>query len=449
MDLQKIYNSCPFIVQNMICTLYGMKINMQRYQKKYAYLYDKIKDGQHWPDEKIERYQNEKFVEIVQHAYHHNPYYRRKYDSYGVDIKNIKDLRDIIKLPTMTKKDMREVFKTGRNDLPHVKINTSGSTGTPLSFRTDYEALNIYYALWKRYKLRFNITNRSRKIVFGGKMVVPITQTKPPFWRYNMSSNQFYFSTQHLSEKNLASVIEQIIKIKPEEIFSYPSALNVVARYVDRIKVPSLRIITLTCENVLDHQRENIERTFGCKVSQTYGLAEPVIFYDECEKRMLHHNFEFGFCELVDEQKKAAQRGEIVVTGYYNKIMPFIRYHTSDIGVMGSGKCGCGRNTEYLKSVDGRIEDCIYTPDGNSVGRMSHIFKGEKLDVVESQFIQNNLNKIDILVVKGENYTDECENIILTNLRERLGNKMHYKFIYVNRVPRTSSGKIRAVVSNI
>lgn len=449
MNMQKIYNNCPVIIQNILCSMYGAKIYQLRHQKKYRYLFQNLMESSNWSSTQIEEFQNESFLIILKYAYDNFQYFRMKYNEYGVDMSSIKDLRDIKKLPIMTKLDMREISVESPANIDRVTINTSGSTGTPLSFYTDFEALNMYYALWKRYKLRFGITNRSRKITFGGKMVAPIKQNSPPFWRYNAFSNQLYFSTQHISEKNIPAIIEKMISFDPEEIFSYPSALNVIARFSDKIEIPSLKLITLTCENVLDSQRSMIEKKFGCKVFSTYGLAEPIAFFDECELGNMHHNYEFGCFEVIDQAGKESNEGEIILTGFFNKIMPFIRYQSGDVGVKGEHQCACGQKSDYFKSIDGRIEDYVLTPDGNQVGRMSHIFKGKEIDVIESQFVQSSLNELDVYIVPGKKYTDVSTQIILSNLKERLGEKMSFNIHYTKEIPRTKSGKIRAVISKI
>lgn len=447
---QDIYNKSPVFVQNIMCSLYGYKIYRKRYQSKYSEFYKLLENSVKWTQEEINDYTNKKFLSILNYAYSNIPFYKNKYDEYGVDLSLIKDISDIKMLPILSKIDMRDLSTHCGNSKVYTTIHTSGSTGTPFVFHVDDEALNFYYALWKRYKMQHGITNRSRKITFGGKMIVPISQTKPPFWRMNYYSNQLYFSTQHLSADNMDHIINKMISYDPEEIFTYPSALNLIANYRDRINIPSLKLITVTCENLLPGQRELFEKVFGCEVYQTYGLAEPVTFFTECTNKKLHHNFEFGHFEILDENGNDSKHGEIIVTGFYNRIMPFIRYRTNDIGSLDNEElCQCGNDSKILKSVDGRIDDYILTADNKKVGRMSHIFKGDDLDVVESQFVQNSKDQLDIYIVKGSNYTDRDESVIRSNLVERLGYNMKFNFYYVESIQKTKSGKLRTVISNI
>lgn len=449
-NAQHIYDKSPIFIQNILCSIYGYKIFNRRFQSKYSSFSKLLSESNSWSKEKINTYNNEMFNRIVTHAYNNIPYYKNKFDHHGVVMSQVQNISDIQKLPILSKIDMRELSQSCSHQIRHTTIHTSGSTGTPLAFHVDDEALNFYYALWDRYKRRFGITNKSRKITLGGKMVVPLKQNRPPFWRMNYYSNQLYISTQHLSNNNIPIIIDQIIKFDPEEIFSYPSALNLIAKYTNQIKIPSLKVITVTCENLLPGQRELFEKVFDCPVYQTYGLAEPVTFFTECNDNCLHHNFEFGFYEILDENGHDCSEGEIIVTGFYNKIMPFIRYKTNDIGVRNNTKsCACGQNSDIIKSIDGRIDDYILTPDGNSVGRMSHIFKGEGIDVIESQFIQNTINGLDIYIVPGNSFTNNSEDIIRNNLIERLGTNMSFNFHYVSTIAKTKSGKLRTVISEI
>ena len=50
---------------------------------------------------------NEKFLTLLHLAYQKSPFYQAHYDKHGVDIKQIKSLEDISRLPVITKEDIR------------------------------------------------------------------------------------------------------------------------------------------------------------------------------------------------------------------------------------------------------------------------------------------------------------------------------------------------------
>jgi phenylacetate-CoA ligase len=98
--------------------------------------------------------------------------------------------------------------------------------------------------------------------------------------------------------------------------------------------------------------------------------------------------------------------------------------------------------------VTGRVEDVIVTPDGRWLSRLDFVFKG--LDrVEEAQLVQDDPRRLLVRVVKRPGYTDGDERRVLANLRERMGDDMAISFAYLDRIPRTRSGKFRYVVSTV
>ena len=56
---------------------------------------------------KIQQFQEEKLQELLQYLSTHSPYYQRIFKEYHIDIKEIKTLKDLQKLPTTTKNDLQ------------------------------------------------------------------------------------------------------------------------------------------------------------------------------------------------------------------------------------------------------------------------------------------------------------------------------------------------------
>src|SRR5262249_14602871 len=79
-----------------------------------------------------------------------------------------------------------------------VRDSTSGTTGTPISVYSTKKTVRKWFALYEARVRRWHgVSVRERWAIFGGQLVVPFTQTKPPFWVRNLALNQMYFSTHH------------------------------------------------------------------------------------------------------------------------------------------------------------------------------------------------------------------------------------------------------------
>jgi len=63
----------------------------------------------------------------------------------------------------------------------------------------------------------------------------------------------------------------------------------------------------------------------------------------------------------------------MVFTGIANLAMPFIRYDIGDYALTSEEECDCGRKSVIVRSIEGRTEDCIKTPDGRTVIQMNQV----------------------------------------------------------------------------
>ena len=85
---------------------------------------------------KLALLQTRRLQNLVRMVYNNNDFYRKKMDGAGVKPSDIKHISDIVKLPFMTKTDMRDVYPYGLlscdvNSI--VEIHTStGTTGKPV-----------------------------------------------------------------------------------------------------------------------------------------------------------------------------------------------------------------------------------------------------------------------------------------------------------------------------
>ena len=94
------------------------------------------------------------------------------------------------------------------------------------------------------------------------------------------------------------------------------------------------------------------------------------------------------------------------------------------------------------------MDDAIELPDGRTIGRLDHIFKG--LDgILEAQIRQDTRDAVSVLVVPAATFNDRMRDRLLGNARERLGDDIRIEVRLVDAVPRTRNGKLKGVVCNV
>jgi len=167
-------------------------------------------------------------------------------------------------------------------------------------------------------------------------------------------------------------VLTEILRFRPKMVCGNPSYLRLIAETMADKGIESLDLKAVRSEGeVLDEfTRRFLESSFKCTVFDEYSTWDFGQGAWECKRREGYHiDADLIILEVVRDNEPVApgERREIVVTGLLNYAMPLIRYRVGDVGVLKDEMCSCGRGLPLLKSVEGRIVDCIKLPDGRMV----------------------------------------------------------------------------------
>jgi len=454
--IEKIYFSCPVFIQNVLISLYGYKLYKERYIGNHDADLDKLLNSQWYSKDIIELNNNENFMRLFHYAIKHVPYYKNLVNEGKIDPLEIKSILDIEKLPILSKEDIRrntDLFisdEYNKNDL--IAIGTSGTTGKTLNIYVSKESRRYAYAFFSRFKRWAKLDSRKNNVTFAGRTIIP-TDSPPPFWRKNLISNNYLFSSYHLTDNNFKLYIDGLNKVKPHYIDSYPSSIYILAKYIkeNNLSIFQPKAIITSSETLFDSHRELIEEVFQCPIFDQYGSAEQVAFVSQCEAGTYHIHPEFGHIEFVNAEGKAVSpgaSGRLICTGYTNQAMPLIRYDIGDTGILSDDTCSCGRNFPVIKKIIGRTDDILIMEDGREVGRLDPVFKGLK-SIKEAQIIQQDYSFITLRIIPDENFSDKDGDAVVSELKKRLGENVHIDIDIVDRIERTKSGKFRSVISKV
>lgn len=454
-DPMHIYNYLPLSIQNIAVSLYGYYIRKRRYGGNFRKYVAKLERDQWLTVEELAQIQRQRLRSIVAHAYKNVPYYRNLFDKIGLSPEDIKDVENLKEIPILEKKTLREhtnefIAKSisRRKLMPYT---TGGTTGTPLTIYVTKDAIQYNFATAEaRYKHWAGVKSGDRLATFLGRVIVPASVKKPPFWRWNTSFNQLLFSSFHMSEENLKYYVEELRRFRPEVIQGYVSTVHTLASYIlnhDK-EIPPPKAVLVSSETLFDWQRKDIEKAFGSKVFNGYSAAEYTAFISECEEGGLHISPEYGVVEF----EKKGNKYELITTGLFNYAMPLIRYRIGDVVIPSpSGeRCPCGRELPLVNSIEGRTDDMIVTPEGRyiSPASLSLVFQSAR-NIKEAQIIQFSFHKVAVRLVKKEAFDRSDHDFIIRELRSRLGNNISISIEFVKEIERTKAGKFRFIISDI
>lgn len=238
-------------------------------------------------------------------------------------------------------------------------------------------------------------------------------------------------------------------------IRSYPSILWLLAETVQDRKIKGIhpRLIFSTSELLSEQVREIINSSFNVELFDFYGSVEFGNFAWECQEHAGYHiDSESVVVEFLKngEMVSPGVKGQIVVTGLFNYVMPLIRYYLGDIGTPSDEKCSCGRGLPLMKVVDGRADDFLVLPSGRIISPRSihvlHYIDG----IARYRIIQEKMDEFIVQIVKGRNLSQKTVSQVKEEiLRGCLGEDVKIRVELVDEIPRDKSGKIRAVMSKI
>jgi len=202
-----------------------------------------------------------------------------------------------------------------------------------------------------------------------------------------------------LKPSNCERYLEALLEFKPLYIRGYPSSINMLAEfaYPYREKFEFVRGIFTASETVLPTERANIERTFGNKLFDWYGMTEPAVVITESSAHNgMDVNWEYGYPEFLTEPGLPLAQRRLIATSLHNPVMPFIRYDTEDIAsLVEPGATQAERIYPKIQAISGRKDECILTPDGGRLPSLNfYSLLQSYSDILRFQFIQTDLHKV-------------------------------------------------------
>jgi phenylacetate-CoA ligase len=411
-----------------------------RYGKVYNEFWDLINKSKNWSFDESKNYQLQKLKEVLKHCEKTVVYYQNLFKEYGFD-SNIKNLEELKKLPVLTKDiiiNNFEDFVSTRFQGKKYKMNTSGTTGKRLLLWGSDDLFKIECAVIENAYLDH-----------GAKLYedhsIWIRRYSPnegdPIFLSDYELNRSYMSAFHLNDETIFSYVDYFNKTKTKILVSYPSTIYYFALLCSKyeLKLPYLKHIHGASEMCLPQWEEVIYETFGTKIRMHYGQVEKVSFaHQDSTNDLYKENLLYSFTEYDEDNV-------IIGTGFYNKVMPLIRYKTNDVVEKVEDPILDGCYPKTINRILGRNGDMLITDKDSlvpAVNFYSFMSKFESVDMF--QIIQKKDTKdVDFFVVPNYYYTEDTESNLVREMKNRLGDvkvRIHKKN-YLERDPNSNKFK--------
>ena len=455
-----IYKILPIFLQNFVISLYGFYWKKRRNSGAFYSQILTFAKREEYSSEDWITYQTKELRKLLIHSFTNVPYYKKKYTQAGFRLADFKNfhLKDLKKLPFLEKQDLRIYGNTtllSNKRKSGAFFSSSGSTGTPIQvFFSKY-----FHQKWSAvYEVRVRnwagVNHKMRRGMIGGRRIIPNAIASPPYYRYNFFEKQTYFSAYHLSSKTVADYMDGLRKNKVDYLVGYAMSIYFWADFINNdanINPIQLKAILTSSEKLTDKMRESIERAFLCKAYDGYSGVESCGLISENKTGELLFSPDTGILEVLDNDGKQVlngESGEVISTGLLNYDQPLIRYRIGDrvtLAVSQSSKSISG--FPIIKEIDGRIEDVVIGVDGRKMVRFHSVFININ-GLKAAQVIQHKLDFLEINLIVNNSYSKESEKLIFNRLESQLG-QVKVKYSYLDSLPLTKGGKIKAVISHL
>lgn len=396
---------------------------------------------------------------FLKYAYRTSPYYKSLFDTLKINLSNIDSIqKKWNSIPFLDKK----IIKSEKDRLLALSakneyigyMTTGGSTGQPFGFNYygGHDAIHQEFL----YKLMGYIPG-DKILALDGTLIPDDRLSRNIYWIEKSHTDLPYgsmaLSSHYLNNNTAKAYIDFINEFKPSIIRGYPSFVESIAKLIIEMGANlkfNIKGIQLTSETFNDRQVDLISRAFGAKVYSQYGHAESSVFgYSIDESMAIYCSPFYGYTEVIGENDQHVEQGcigEIVVTGFNNHALPFIRYRTGDLGLYAGEKDGI----VMLKQIYGRTQDIIYTDTFEEI-RLTALVFGRHYkafnNIEKWQIIQNEPGKVLFRIKINPNFSQEDELEISDNFMKIA--RISTKFEFVDNIPLTARGKSKLLIQNI
>lgn len=427
----------------------------------FAYVAD-LERSQWLTREEIEEIQRKKLHSLLSSALAHSPWHADRIRACGLDAKLRRDelsLSDLRSLPTMTRQDARDNVERLRwPDVPGgaFKYNTGGSSGQPLIF---------WFGRWRQAS---DAAGRIRARRWWGVDVgdpecylwgapVELNKTDRIKTVRDRLVNQLVLNAFEMSPQRMDDYLDALYGFRPKCVYGYASSVALLAAHArargKSLRLPGLKVVCTTGEPLFPHQRSLIEEVFGVPAANEFGSRDIGFTAHQApggQMLLMSESIVLEVLEADGTPTQPGRTGEAVLTALHSDAQPFVRYRTGDMLRVGGASPIGGQGLHVIDEVVGRSTDFVVRADGTVMHALAVIYVLRAVPgIAEFKFIQHTTDEVEVLVVPGQAWTDEAEQVIVNGIRARLGADVRVVVRRVEEIAAEVSGKFRYVTSRV
>ena len=340
---------------------------------------------------------------------------------------------------------LSDEFRDERDKL--TKLSTSGSTGTPFTVLADKDKMSHVYmnfmSVMELNGFRLGMKRGEFRAWIKGKNTISR-------W-HSFKNNLLMIDISNMGDESVKAILDRIKRERIQVLVAYSSAIEALCDYVERSGYDtagwSVEMIFTMGEALPSGTRAKAAELFGITPVLSYGNNENGFVAVSLGGSDLYtidlYNYYVEILKMdSDEPAEEGELGRIVVTDFYNRAFPMIRYDTGDTGKIRKFKDEDGRLHACFTEIYGRRGSLLYNTKGEPLS--IHVFMNVLLN------FEGQIQQAKCIQTGEKEYTLEInalklpidEEKVVSAYRKYLGDDAVITVEYLEgRIPIQQSGK--------
>jgi phenylacetate-CoA ligase len=392
--------------------------------------------------EEVRDWQLKRLSELLKHAYDNTFWYRQVFKDSGITPGDIRSLEDLVKLPVLSKEQVREKNKElipiNISSFRYKNSATGGSTGDPLKYLLDYRSWSMVNANsilnWERTGYHYG----DKYIALGSSYLYVEKQRSLAHSIYYRLKSKTGLNGINMSDETCERYVSLIRERRIHYIYGYASSIYLLAKYVlEKGYNTDIRACFPTSEVLTERYRDTIARAFRCKILDCYGANDGAVTAFAHQEGI----YEVGYNTIIRTQDyEEPGCGPALLTDLFNYTMPLINYRLGDeirLDLSGNNSY----NGQVISKVLGRTSDIIELGNGRRLTGPGFTILFKDLPV-EHYFIKlTGVNSVECRIVRLPGFGEEHESLIASIFRKQMGEGTEFKIVYTTEIPLSTGGK--------
>lgn len=351
------------------------------------------------------------------------------------------------------KANQRAYLSTAMGPNTHLMAFTGGSTSVPMKLYLEkYVSRSKDFAYNSTFDHIAGVGPRDTILALRGRTVPGAGKPGMPLWMFDPIKRYLHLSSDHLEPQYMAGYVDALRRWKPAYIHAFPSALVPLARWLRAHPAPEvterIRSIQLFSENVYDYQIELMREVFGCPVLLDYGHSERAVKAISMPGDARYFFWPlYGRVELIDLDGQPVTApgvlGEIVATGFDNRVMPLIRYRTGDLAMWSGAPNHTRPGFQVVERLEGRLQEFLVCHDHRlvSICTIGAAHFEQLADADRMQFEQHEPGRATLKVLSAGDLAPGAREALAAGIHAKTQGGLNVEIVRVDEIARSRSGK--------